>query len=162
VLTINYGGIFMKWGLSHRPYDSNTGLDLFRKDVNNLFNDFFSFHPTSLFENEWLPSVDVKEKDHAISIIADIPGLSEKEIEVTIEKNVLTISGEKKEEKKEENKDQRYILSERRFGSFRRSIHLPGNIIQDQIKAEYKNGVLNIEIPKDVDVNAKKIEIKAN
>jgi HSP20 family protein len=152
----------MKWGLIRRPLDSDTGLDLFRKEVNNLFNDLFSFHPTSLFENEWLPSVDVEEKDNAISIIADIPGISEKEIELTIENNVLTISGKKKEGKKEENKNQKYIISERRFGSFRRSIQLTGKIIHDKIKAEYKNGVLNIEIPKDVESETKKIEIKAN
>lgn len=152
----------MRWGLIQKSNDSNSGLDLFRNEVNNLFDDFFSVRTSSLFENEWIPSVDVQEGSDLITVRADMPGLSEKNIEVSLEKNILIISGEKKEEKSEENKKDRYLVSERRFGSFRRSIHLPGNIVQDRITADFKNGVLTIQIPKDENVKTRKIEIRPN
>jgi len=81
-------------------------------------------------------------------------------LDVKIEDNILTLSGEKKEERKEEKKN--YIFSERKFGSFSRSISLPEGIKTDKINATFKKGILNIDIPKDETKEAKKIEIKVN
>jgi HSP20 family protein len=147
----------MKWGLTRRNEESNVGIDSFRRDLTRFFDDFFSVSPTSLFETAWMPSIDVAEDDKAIHVKAEIPGIEEKDLNVSLENNMLTISGEKKEEKKEENK--RYMVSERRFGSFHRSIALPDGVKSDGISASFTNGVLRVEIPKAESVKPKKIKI---
>ena len=147
----------MKWGLTRRNEESNVGIDSFRRDLTRFFDDFFSVSPTSLFETAWMPSLDVSEDDKAIHVKAEIPGIEEKDLNVSLENNMLTISGEKKEEKKEENK--RYMVSERRFGSFYRSITLPDGVKSDGISASFTNGVLRVEIPKAESVKPKKIKI---
>ena len=136
------------------------GLDSFRKNVDKLFDDFFFLTPTSLFKNDWEPNVDVEEDEKLIRVKAEVPGIDEKDLDVKIEDGILTISGEKKEEKKEEKKN--YIFSERKFGSFSRSIGLPEGIKTDKINATFKKGILNIEIPKDETKEAKRINIKVN
>ncbi len=150
----------MKWGISKRGKDSEHTVDLFRKNFNSLFDDFFSTSPTALFDSDWLPTVDVEENDREINVKAELPGLEEKEVNVILDRNVLTISGEKKEERDEEDREKKYVLSERRFGSFSRSITLPEGIKTDEIRAKFKKGVLNIRIPRDEKKQPKKIEIK--
>jgi len=149
----------MKWGLTKRDRDPDTAYSDFRKDIDRVFDDFFSLKPSSLFDSEWLPSVDIDEDDKAIHIKAELPGIDEKDLKVNLENNVLTISGEKKEERKEEDKDKRTIVSERRFGSFSRSLSVPEGIKAEKIKAKFKDGVLNIEVPKEETVQPKKINI---
>jgi HSP20 family protein len=136
------------------------GLDTFRRNMDKLFDDFFFLTPTSLFKNDWEPTVDVEEDDKSIHVKAEIPGIDEKDLDVKIEDNILTLSGEKKEEREEKNKN--YIFSERKFGSFSRTISLPEGIKTDKINATFKKGVLNIDIPKDETKEAKKIAIKVN
>ncbi len=143
--------------LIKRNNNKEYGLDTFRKNIDRLFNDFFFLTPTSLFKNDWEPTVDVEEDEKAIRVKAEIPGIDEKDLDVKIENNILTLSGEKKEEKKEEKKN--YIFSERKFGSFCRSISLPESVKTDKIKATFKKGVLKIEIPKDETKESKKIAI---
>jgi HSP20 family protein len=150
----------MKWGISRRGKDSEHSVDLFRKNFNSLFDDFFSTSPSALFDSDWLPIIDVEEDEREIHVQAEMPGLEEKDINVTLDRNILTISGEKKEERDEENKEKKYALSERRFGSFSRSITLPEGVKTDEIKAKFKKGVLNIRVPRDKKKQAKKIEIK--
>lgn len=135
----------MKWGISRRNEQPEWGVDSFRKEIDQLFNDFFSIGPSSLSESGWMPTVDVEEDDKEVRIRAEIPGIEEKDLSVTLENDILTIAGEKKEEKKEENR--RYVVSERRFGSFHRAIRLPEGIDRDKIEAGFKNGVLKIAIP---------------
>jgi HSP20 family protein len=147
----------MKWGLTKRNEDISTSLGTLNRDISRMFDDFFSIKPSSMFEFEWAPAIDVHETDNSIHVKAEIPGMSEKDINVSIENNVLTISGEKNEEKKSENK--KYAVCERRFGSFFRSIALPDGIKRDGIKAAYKNGVLDIEIPKEASVKPAPIKI---
>jgi HSP20 family protein len=146
--------------LVKRNNNKEYGLDTFRKNIDKLFDDFFFLTPTSLFKNDWEPTVDVEEDEKSIRIKAEIPGIDEKDLDVKVENNVLTLSGEKKEERKEEKKN--YIFSERKFGSFSRSIGLPEGIKTDKIKATFKKGVLNIEIPKDEAKELKKIAINVN
>lgn len=151
------------WSITRRPdngYDQNLGL--IRREMDSFFDDFFTLKPSTLFASEWAPSVDVAEDDRSIHVKADMPGMSDKDISVVVENGVLTISGEKKEERKEEKDGKRYIVSERRFGSFRRSISLPDGAKTDAIKAEFKNGVLNVEIPKEEKAQPKRIEIKVD
>jgi len=146
--------------LIKRNNNKEYGLDTFRRNVDKLFDDFFFLTPTSLFKNDWEPTVDVEEDDKSIRVKAEIPGIDEKDLDVKIENNILTLSGEKKEERKEEKKN--YIFSERKFGSFSRSISLPEGIKTDKIKATFKKGLLNIEIPKEEVKESKKIAININ
>lgn len=149
----------MKWNISKRNGNPVNNYDSFRREMQNLFDDFFSIRPAAMFENKWVPSVDVEEDENAIHVRAEVPGIDEKDLTVTLENNVLTIAGEKIEEKKEENKDKRYMVSERRFGSFRRSLALPAGIRTDTIKAVFRNGVLKIEIPREESARPKMIKI---
>ena len=148
----------MKWGITRR-HGSDYELDSFRREISRVFDNFFSVGPSTLFDTEWLPSIDVDEDDKAIHVKAEIPGIDEKELEVKLHNNILIISGEKKEEKKEEDEKKKSYISERRFGSFSRTITLPEGIQADKVSAEFKNGVLNIELPKGKVEEPKKIKI---
>jgi HSP20 family protein len=146
--------------LIKRTNNKEYGIDTFRKNIDKMFDDFFFLTPTSLFKSDWEPTVDVEEDEKTIRVKAEVPGIDEKDLEVKIEKNVLTLCGEKKEERKEEKKN--YVFSERRFGSFSRSISLPEGVKTDKVKATFKKGVLNIEIPKDERAEPKKIAIEVH
>ncbi len=93
-----------------------------------------------------MPSVDAIEKDDMFEVTADLPGVDEKNIEVKLTGDVLTIKGEREERKEEKKKD--YYISERQFGSFERSFQVPENVEADKIDASFKNGVLTISLPK--------------
>jgi HSP20 family protein len=99
----------------------------------------------------WAPETDMSETEEAFLLTVDLPGLSKKDIQVSYKDHRLTISGERKQESKEEEKD--YIRQERYIGKFTRSFTLPGEIKEDKIKASFKDGVLSITVPK---VEAKK------
>lgn len=107
------------------------------------------------------PRIDVKETDKEILISAELPGVDEKDVEVTFADNVLTIKGEKKTEKEE--KDTNYHRVERSYGSFMRSISLPAAADEAKISATCKNGVLSVTVPKSAEAQAKakRIEVKA-
>ena len=92
------------------------------------------------------PSVDVVEKDDMFELTADLPGVDEKNIEVKLSGDALTIKGEREEHKEEKKRG--YYISERQFGSFERSFRLPDNVETDKIKAQFKDGVLTIALPK--------------
>ncbi|RDD62642.1 Hsp20/alpha crystallin family protein [Ferruginivarius sediminum] len=103
---------------------------------------------------------DVSESDKEIEIAAEAPGMEEKDIDVEVSAGILTIKGEKKHE--EEKKEKNYYLSERRFGSFRRSFRLPDSVDEDKISAEFEKGVLKVTLSKKPEAvsKAKKIEVK--
>jgi HSP20 family protein len=112
---------------------------------------------------EWpaSPAVDVAEKDKAYEITAELPGMAEKDIEVTLANGTLTIKGEKQEEKEEKKKD--YYLKERRFGSFERRFGVPEGVDTNKIEASFEKGVLKVTLPKTADAQKaeKKIAVKA-
>ena len=149
----------MKWALARHNDRAETGLDQIRREMDSFFDEFFTLKPAALFTSEWAPSMDITEDDKAIRVKADMPGLSEKDISVTVENGVLAVSGEK-EEKRDEK--ERSIVTERRFGSFYRTLPLPEEAEADRIRAEFKNGVLEIEIPKNEKAQPRRIEIKAS
>lgn len=151
----------MRWGLTKRSADTgDNSLDMFRRNFERVFDDFFSMSPSTLFESKWLPSVDVSENGKMITVKAEVPGMDEKDISVTLSDNVLTISGEKKQENTREESGKRYVMTERKYGSFSRSITLPEGIKADKIKASFTKGVLSVDIPKDESAQPRKIEIK--
>lgn len=125
----------------------------------DLFNELYSL-PTSFLSKSGVdlsPRIDISETDAAYKIEAELPGINQKEIDVKIDNNILTIKG-KKEDIKEE-KEKNYHLRERYYGAFQRSISLPNNIEPEKIKASFENGVLNILVPKNDKRTPKKIEI---
>ena len=105
----------------------------------------------------WAPSVDVKETDKEVLVKADLPGIKKEDIEVSVDKDQLVIKGERKMEKEEKEKD--YVRVERSYGSFYRSFNIGVPVNEDEIKADYKNGVLEINLPKAEVKKPKKIEI---
>ncbi|UCB45130.1 MAG: Hsp20/alpha crystallin family protein [Spirochaetota bacterium] len=104
------------------------------------------------------PAVDIREDDNGYKIEVELPGLTEKDIEVKVENNVLSISSKKEEVKEDKDKD--YVHKERRSYSFSRSFTLPENVKTDKIDANFKNGLLNISIPKAPESKPKLIEVK--
>ncbi|MFQ5536805.1 MAG: Hsp20/alpha crystallin family protein [Gemmatimonadota bacterium] len=111
-------------------------------------------------ESTWMPLVNVAETKDELILTAEIPGMEEEDISVELENNVLTISGEKTEERTEGDEERRYHLWERRFGSFQRSFTLPRTVKAEDIQATYENGVLEIHLPKVPEAKGRKIEVK--
>ena len=105
-----------------------------------------------------MPSMDISETDKVIEITAELPGLEKKDVELNVTDNLLTIRGEKKNEREENNKD--YHLVERSYGSFSRSVELPSGVKVEDITAEIANGVLKVKVQKPLPKQAKHIEIK--
>ena len=108
-----------------------------------------------------VPAVDVSETDKAYEITAELPGMDEKNVEVKLANDVLTIKGEKQDEKEEKRKD--YYMRERSFGSFQRSFQVPDGVDADKIEANFKKGVLTVTLPKSTEAQKaeKKIAVKA-
>jgi HSP20 family protein len=136
----------------------------FRQEMNRLFSNFFKTFDIEPFETRFgtfSPSVNVVEGDKEIKVSAELPGMDEKDIEVSLTKNVLTIKGEKKEEK--EDKGKNYYKMERSYGAFSRTIPLPVEIDIDKAKAQFKKGVLTITLPKSPKAikETKKIPVKS-
>lgn len=137
-----------------------------QRQMNSLFDDFFSgfdMVPRSLKTGgfaSFIPSVDVKESDKEFTIRAELPGVEEKDIEVTVANDAITIKGEKREEK--EDKSKNYYYMERSYGSFNRVIPLSSETDANKAEASFKNGVLNITVPKNQTAKAKgtKVPIK--
>jgi HSP20 family protein len=135
-------------------------LTTIRDEMNRLFDNFFTGLPElrkGLLEGEWAPSVDVAETDEEITVTAELPGVKQDEVDITITDDVLTLKGEKKEEK--EVKEKNYHRIERSYGSFQRSIALPTGVQADKAKAAYTDGVLTITVPKAEEAKPKQIKI---
>lgn len=125
-----------------------------------LDTSFFSGSNRNISNTIW-PKVDIIESDNEYKVHADLPGLEKKDINITIENGVLSISGEKKEEKKDK-KDGRYSYYERSYGRFCRSFNLPDHVDADHVDASYKDGVLELTIKKTEKAKPKAIEVKVN
>jgi HSP20 family protein len=146
------------------PHRRRSGREMvsFKDEMDNLFNRFFDMDlPISrrLFgDGEWAPRVDVIEGKGDITVKAEIPGCEAKDIDVKLDGRTLKISGEKKQEKEE--KDENFHRVERSYGSFYRMVELPAEVVQEDIDAVYKKGVLKLVFKKARESEAKKIEIK--
>ena len=107
---------------------------------------------------DWAPRVDIAETDKAFEIKAEIPEVSKEDVKVTVHNGVLTIQGERKQEKEEKGK--KFHRVERYYGSFTRSFTLPDNVDENKISASFKDGVLNLQIQKTEKAKPKSIEVK--
>lgn len=138
----------------------------FQREMNRMFEDFVGRArrwPASFEEfGAFLPSLDVSETDDAMEVSAELPGMAEKDIDVTLssDRTALTIKGEKRQEK--EKKEKGYYHSERSYGLFRRTIALPAPAKEDQIHATFQSGILTIQLKKDKAGNGEKhIKVKS-
>jgi HSP20 family protein len=136
-------------------YRMTTAAPIFglRREIDRLFDDTFARTGGS-----FTPAVDIKENDNEIRLDLELPGMRPEDVEITAENGVLTVRGEKQEERKEGD-DNRYQVIERVYGTFLRTFQLPQGVDADQIKAEFNNGVLSLHIPKAALPQPKRIEI---
>ena len=137
------------------------GLDRMGREMDRLWDSFFEDRPTVRrggWMGEWLPSLDLSETKNEFVVKAEVPGMTSKDIDISLAEGVLSIRGEKKQEKEE--KEENYHFVERSYGSFRRSIRLPGGVQSDKIKASYKDGVLKVTFPKSEEARKKEGRIK--
>lgn len=153
-------------------------LTSLRAEIDHLFDDFEGGWPFAGFgrglragsafglpslRDIQAPVIDVADREKEVQIKAELPGMDEKDVEVSLSGNILTISGEKKEEREEGEKGSDYHLSERRYGSFKRSLSIPEGIDGDKVKASFDKGVLTVTLPKKPEAQrkTKKIKVKA-
>jgi HSP20 family protein len=131
-----------------------------QNEMNRLFNNFFDrdLFETSYRRSAWEPAVDISETAEAFLVSADLPGLNKDDVKISYEDGVITIKGEKKLDK--ETKDKNYHRVERTYGLFERSFRLPSRIDVNTIEAKFKDGVLNLRLPKAEDARPKEIPIK--
>lgn len=148
-----------------RTGDEHPMLSL-KRDIDRLFDAFWSDMqvPFVGFDDvvgRSLPSTDVEDTEKALEVSMELPGLEEKDVEVTLKEGELVVRGEKKTQTEKKKKD--YYLCERSFGSFYRAIPLPAGIDESKVEAKFKNGVLTVTLPKTTEALAsvKKIEVKA-
>lgn len=153
--------------LSRRLENPFEGL---HRQMNNLFEDFFQDFGTARWPTLWrhdrgvaaaTPKFEVAESDAAIHVTAGLPGMDEKDIEVTLDNNLLTVKGEKKQEHEEKKKN--YYFSERSYGSFQRVVSVPKGIDKEKVQAQFKKGVLEITLPKTEQARSerKRIAVKS-
>ena len=129
-------------------------------ETTSLFDEFFHDLPFSAGArggDRWLPAVDILEKEGNLVLRAEVPGMNEKDIDLKLEGNVLTLKGEKKLEHEEDRN--RYHRMESFYGSFTRSFTLPDSVDRDHINAEYKNGILTVTIPQKPEVRPREIPV---
>jgi HSP20 family protein len=140
-----------------RNYDPFTSL---QREIERVFDDFSRGYPAfGATTTELTPKMDVTETAKEFELTAELPGLEEKDVEVNVADNILTIRGEKKAEKEQKEKD--YRMVERSYGSFSRSLELPDGVDPDAIKATITKGVLKVTVPKPAPAATKKVDIKA-
>jgi len=141
----------------------------FRDEMDRFFDGFAKRFSVPAFESFWsrggnlsVPAVDFTEDEKAYTVTAELPGIEEKDIDVTLNSGMLMIKGEKKQETEEKGKN--YYLSERSYGSFQRSFALPEGVDEDKIAANFAKGVLTVTLPKSAEAqkSQKKIEVKTS
>jgi HSP20 family protein len=128
------------------------------RDMDDLFGSFLGGFPTWGEKAVW-PAIDVTEDENALTVHAEVPGCKAEDIDISVQNNVLTIGGQKKNET--EKKEQGYYHIERSYGSFRRDITLPSDVDSAKVEASCKDGVLTVKLPKEEKAKPTKIKVKA-
>ncbi len=142
--------------------DFGTLPRLFDRDFDRLFDDVWGGRrlPLARAAEAFAPRIDVSETDSGLEIAAELPGLDADDVELVLDGDRLTIKGEKRVERDEDDKEKGYALRERSYGAFQRSLRLPERFDVEKVEAAYDKGVLRISVPKRPD-RTKKVEIKA-
>ncbi len=128
----------------------------FNRMIDNLFDG--SGWGDDIVPSVWNPAVDVEEREQEFVVRVELPGVAKEDVHVTTQANMLTLRGEKKQHS--ESKDSNYHRTERSYGSFQRSFTLPGSVKNDRIEASFKDGILEVVVPKGEDSKARTIDVK--
>lgn len=140
------------------PWRELGPLEAFRREMDQLFSRFLGGE-----EDSWsfgAPSLDLSETDSEVEVRMETPGLKPEEIDIRLDRDLLTVRGEHAEEKKEEDEGRRYHRIERRSGRFSRTVRLPAAVQENQIDAELKDGLLTIRMPKAEESKAHRVPVK--
>src|SRR6516162_1426519 len=139
-------------------WDPFRELSALQNRMSRLFEDQYgSGREESLTAGAFVPPVDIYEDEHGIQLKLEVPGIDQKDLDVQVENNVLTVTGERKFEKEE--KEENFRRVERRYGSFTRSFTLPNTVSTDNITADYSNGVLTVRLAKRAEAKPKQIRV---
>jgi HSP20 family protein len=142
-----------------RPWFRRGPLENIREEMQDLISRTFGEEGDLWSTDRITPSLDLSETESAVEVSMDIPGMEAKDIDIQVNANVLTVSGERKEEREEKGKT--YHRVERRVGAFSRSVTLPCPVKEEAVDAQYKNGILTIKLPKTEESKARKITVKS-
>jgi HSP20 family protein len=154
---------------SMTPWRPFTDLTRWERDMERMFDDFWGRRMRPWWPERWSlpavleitpPAVDLFEEKDDIVVKAELPGMDKDNIEVNLTDHTLTIKGERKKE--EEIKEENYYRSERSYGSFVRTLELPRDVHADKVKASFKNGILEVRLPKTEEAKAKEIKVKVD
>ena len=134
----------------------------FRDDMDRLLDEFYGrvTGPGDGHEGDWLPPMDLTENENGVTASLELPGLNKDEIKVSVNDNVLTVSGEKKQEKTEDNDN--LCRVERSYGFFKRSVRLPSEVDAGKVKATFKDGILKVTLPKLESKKPREIEVQVS
>jgi HSP20 family protein len=138
------------------------GVMSFRDEMDRLLEEFYGkmAPPQETFEGDWCPLLDVAETDNEVTASVELPGLDKDDIKVSIEDDVLTVTGEKKQETTEDGKNFKKV--ERSYGYFKRSVKLPSSVDPGKVRAGYKDGILKVTMPKLESKKPKEIAIQVS
>lgn len=159
------------WGKRDVPVhrEEENPVVALQREINRAFDSFWNGFGTPMKSGMWgnvfdseYPRVEVSETDSEVEISAELPGMSQEDIDVSVTEDMIRIKGEKKSEKEEKKKD--FYLSERSYGAFQRAIPLPSGLDLNKANATFKNGVLNVTLPKteEARANVKRIPVTTN
>jgi HSP20 family protein len=141
-------------------WDPFRGVNTLQEQLNRFFDDSFRGRWNESALTTWAPAVDIFETGNELVVKADLPDIAEKDLDVRVENNMLTIQGERKFEETVDKDN--YLRVERAYGSFTRSFALPNTVDADKIHAEYKNGVLTVELPKRAEAKPKQVKVQVS
>ncbi len=148
------------WRPRETWWDPFRDLEAIQNEMNKMFNSSlvrWVDRDVGLLEGAWSPAIDIYDSKDNVMVKADIPGMKKDEIEVSVHGDTLIIKGEKKQEKEVKEKD--YVRTERFYGSFNRAISLPAAVDASKVNATYKNGVLELVLPKKEESKPKQLKI---
>ena len=144
---------------SMTPFGGGLGsLFGLRREIDRLFEDAYGGNAP---RSSWTPTANVRDAKDAVLLEMELPGITPEEVEISIDNDVLTVSGEKRAERREGEEEGRYFLVERSYGSFSRSFSLPNGIDADQVEASFENGLLTIRIPRAALPQPRRVQISA-
>ncbi len=159
-------GLLLRNGKS-RPTNDLSGVFLprpFDSLFDNLMDGFFTpaTYERSGLTHGFQPTLDLRETEKEFEVYADLPGIDEKDVDLTFTDDTLIIKGERQKEHKETDKESNWYFEQRSFGQFERTIHIPAEIQRDNISASFKNGVLKVTLPKAPEAQTRVQKIKVN
>jgi HSP20 family protein len=151
----------IRWNPAHDLPAFPGGILSTQREINRMFDSFFregAREDDGLASCAWTPAVDLVDQDNAFVVKMEVPGVERGDVKITVENGMLTVRGEKKQQK--ESKEKRFHRTERTFGSFQRSFSLPGSVNTDRVEAALQDGILTVTLPKAEGARTREIDVK--